>query len=66
MQVKNNAGHDSSNPGYSITTTGDDTVGALIKAPLKNIYGSLGARSLERKKFLSTLTGALFREAPCN
>ena len=42
------------------------TVSALIKAPLKINYDPREAPSLERKKFLRGLGGALFREAPSN
>ena len=42
------------------------TVTFLIKAPLKNNYGPQGALTLERKKFLRGLRGALFGEAPSN
>ena len=42
------------------------TVTVLIKAPLKNNYGPLGALTLERKKFLRGRRRELFGEAPSN
>ena len=39
------------------------TVSAQIKAPLKNNSGPRGGPSLERKKILRGLRGALFGEA---
>ena len=44
----------------------NNTVSALIKAPLKINYDPREAPSLERIKFLWGPGGALFREAPSN